>query len=270
MPSQDSQCPPPSSGRSSDSPAETGLTVILVETRQSGNIGAAARAMKNMGLSRLKLVAPRQGITEECLWMAAGAQEIVTAAEVFDSLQEALAGEQLLVGTTSQRGRVAQRPVETPRSLAPSLLAEAARQRVALLFGPERSGLDEETLTRCQRLVSIPTADAHPVLNVAQAVMVMAYELHTARPSRLEDEVTLASYEEREAMFQHLGKTLGRIGFFQSDNEQHMMKSLRRLLGHSLSPRDIRILRGILHQMEWFADSGHKLPAEKLLPNSQE
>ncbi|HSR69745.1 MAG TPA: RNA methyltransferase [Acidobacteriota bacterium] len=247
-----------------------GISVILVETRQSGNIGSAARAMKNMGLTRLKLVAPRQGVTDECLHMAAGAQEIVERALIFETLEEALADEQLLVGTTSHRARVARRPLHTPRDLAPRLLAEARQQRVALLFGPERSGLDQETLARCQFLLTIPTADLHPVLNVAQAVMVTAYELHCAQAADLEEDVTLASYEEREAMFQHLSQTLARIGFFQSDNQAHMMKALRRLLGHSLTPRDIRIVRAICSQMEWFAESGNRLPESQLRPDSTE
>lgn len=234
------------------------ISVVLVETLQAGNIGSTARAMKNMGLRRLKLVRPAQPLNPQCRMMAAGALDVVEAAQTFSSLDEALADEHLVVGTTSHRERKPRQPLKSPRQLAPSIRKQAQSHRVALVFGSERGGLDDQTLSRCRYLASIPASPDHPVLNVAQSVMVLAYEIFTAQPEDSVSRPGLATDRQREQMFQHVEKALTQIGFFAADNQEHLMKSIRNLLIPDLSRRDIRIVRGIMSQIEWYAKEGHR------------
>lgn len=235
------------------------ITVVLVETLQAGNIGSAARAIKNMGLGRLKLVRPAQPINQECRMMAAGALDVVEAAQIFPSLDEALADEQLVVGTTSHRERKPRQPLKSPRRLAPMIRGQAQSHRVALLFGSERGGLDDQTLSRCRYLVSIPASQQHPVLNVAQSVMILAYEIFSAQPEGPAPRQGLATDRQREQMFRHVEKALTRIGFFAADNQDHLMKSIRNLFVPDLTRRDIRIVRGMMSQIEWYAREGHRI-----------
>ncbi|RPJ60792.1 MAG: RNA methyltransferase [Acidobacteria bacterium] len=241
------------------------ISVVLVETVQPGNIGSAARAMSNMGLSRLKLVNPRGVLSSECLKMAGKAAEIVTGAAVFNSVEEALRDENVVIATTSSRERAARQRLYSPREIAPVVRQYATSQRVALVFGSEKRGLRDEHLALCQYLVTIPAYSGHPVLNLAQAVMVLAYEIYNCQEFDLNPEAVLATQQSREEMFQQLERTLLRIGFLSSSNPGHIMNSIRRFLGKAeLTPRDIQIVRGILSQMEWFALEGHKLDAEKV------
>jgi len=241
------------------------ISVVLVETVQPGNIGSAARAMSNMGLSRLRLVRPRGVLSSECLKMAGKAVDIVTGAAVFDSLQEALEDQNIVIATTSSRDRAAKQRLYSPREVAPLVLEYTATQKVALVFGSEKRGLTDDHLALCQYLVTIPAHPGHPVLNLAQAVMVLAYEIYNCQEFDLSPHDVLASQQMRDEMFEHLEKTLLRIGFLSSSNPGHIMNSIRRFLGKAeLMPRDIQIIRGILTQMEWFAEEGRKLEAEKV------
>ncbi|GAB4120063.1 MAG: RNA methyltransferase [Acidobacteriota bacterium] len=241
------------------------LTVILVEPWEPGNIGAAARAMRNMGLSRLSLVNPREPYSEACRMMAVGAYPLVESAAVYSTFQEAAAEQQILVGTTSSRGRRPGVPVRAVREVAPELVALAATQRVGLVFGPERRGLGEEILARCRYLVTVPTTPDFPVLNLAQSVLLVAYELFLVQPAPAAHIPDLAPEEDRERLFAHLEQTLLRIGFLSSSNPGHIMRSLRRLFARSdLSPREVKILHGILSQMDWFAESGRYLDPQRV------
>lgn len=235
------------------------VSIVLVGTLRGGNVGSAARAMKNMGLRRLKLISPQCVLGRECRMMAAGALEIVEGAQIFDTLDEGLRDEQLVWGTTSQRDRRLEGPPVTPRRAAAHIRRAARQNRVAVLFGPERAGLDDATLSRCRNLISVPAHAAHPVLNVAQSVMLVAYEIFAAKappPSAARGE-PLCTDEERQGMFHHLESCLNDIGFFASQNQPHMMKALRRLFGKSdLTRRDVRIVRGILSQVEWAVEQG--------------
>lgn len=241
------------------------ISVVLVETLQGGNIGAVARAMKNMGLHRLKLVDPRERVTEECRMMAGRAIDLVTSAGVYATLDEAVCQDHLIVGTTSLRKRERSQHIYTPRRIAPLIWERINEQKVALVFGPERRGLSDNQLARCQYLVSIPSNPDCPVLNLAQAVIVLTYEIFIGTQVEVEDTIELASDQEREQMFQSMEQVLVEIGFLSSDNPDHIMRSIRRFLGRAdLTPRDIRILRGIMSQMQWYAQQGHKLPGEKV------
>lgn len=238
-------------------------TIVLVEPRSAGNVGAVARAMKNMGLKRLKLV--RSTILDaDCERMAVGAIDLVQNAIHCDTLDAALQEEKVAIGTTSTRGRTAQRQIYSPRSIVPLIWDLARTQRVAILFGPERRGLSLDQLAKCQYLLTIPANPDFPTLNLAQSVLVLSYELFNfqgeidRRPSP-----KLASHGERERMFGHIQEVLLKIGFLDSHNPDHIMRSIRRFLGKAdLSPRDIRILRGIMSQVEWYSSSdrgrGHK------------
>jgi len=241
------------------------ISVVLVETVQPGNIGSTARAMSNMGLARLKLVNPRGVLSSECLKMAGKAVNIITGAAVFSSVEEALEDENLVIATTSSRARLAKQRLYSPREIGPLVLEYAASQRVALVFGSEKRGLTDDHLALCQYLVTIPAHPGHPVLNLAQAVMVLAYEIYSCQERERSPRAELAGQQAREEMFDHLERTLLRIGFLSSSNPGHIMNSIRRFLGKAeLTPRDIQILRGILSQMAWFATEGHKLEAEKI------
>jgi tRNA/rRNA methyltransferase len=241
-------------------PYSENISVVLVGTRKGGNIGAVARAMKNMGLERLKLVGPRELITEECQMMAGKAIHLVNSADVYSSLDDAVTRDQLIVGTTSLRKREKSQRIYTPREIAPLIRENAVTQRVALVFGPERRGLSDNQLARCQYLVSIPSNPEHSVLNLAQAVLVLTYEIFINTQVEGEGALDLASDQEREQMFRSMEEVLVKIGFLSSQNPEHIMRSIRRFLGRAdLTPRDVKILRGIMSQVQWYEEEGHKL-----------
>lgn len=241
------------------------ISIILVEPLQGGNVGSVARVMKNMGLRRLKMVRPRATQNPECERMAGKALEIVQEARCLDSFEDAVAEEQVLVGTTSSRQRTSRRPhILTPREAAPRIRRLAQKQRVALIFGSERGGLDNSLLARCHTLVSIPASPDYPVLNLSHAVMVMAYELYScARAETSPPE--LADQNTMEQMYSQIQDVLVRIGFLSADHPEPILDSIRRFLGRAqLTDRDVRILRGIFSQVAWFYERGHQLPAEKI------
>ncbi len=229
------------------------ISVVLVEPREGGNIGSTARAMMNMGLQRLKLVSPMESINEQCRRMAGKAIELVCSASIYSSLDEALSEENVVIGTTSAREREAKQRIHTPREIAALICKYGESQRVALVFGSERSGLTDPQLARCQYLVSIPSNLDHPVLNLSQAVLVLAYEILTAGPISSDGNLQVASDVEREQMFSDMQQVLLDIGFLNPHNPSHIMRSIRRFLGRAdLTPRDVQILRGIMTQMKWY------------------
>ncbi len=229
------------------------ITIILVSTRKGGNIGSVARAMRNMGLSRLKLVTPDEVMTEECRRMAGNALPIVERAPIFADWESAVADEQLLVGTTSSRARREKRRHHAPRELAPLIRSYAAENRVALVFGSERQGLSEALLARCEYLVSIPVNPTYPTLNLAQAVLILAYEVFLSADLPPAAVPALVPQGQREALFEHMERVLIDIGFFGKRNPVHIMNALRRIYAKAdLTERDVRILRGILSQMDWY------------------
>jgi len=241
------------------------IHVILVEPYEPGNIGAVARAMANMGVSRLRLVNPRNPHSPECQRMALKAYPLVENAEIFPSFDQAASDLKILFGTTSVRGRKVRAPIVEVREGLPALLSYTAGQPVGIAFGPERRGLSDDQLARCQHLMYIPSSEAFPTLNLAQSVMVVLYEIFRAQASPLLEIPDLASQEERERMFLHAEETLINIGFLSRSNPGHIMNSIRRFLGKAdLSSRDIRIIRGILSQMDWYVRSGRELDPGKV------
>lgn len=224
------------------------VRVVLSHTTHPGNIGAAARAMKTMGLRHLYLINPKFFPDPQADAMAAGADDVLRDAVVCRSIDEALHGVVLTVAMTA-RLRDISIEVKSPREAVPLLLQQAALQPVALLFGTEMSGLTNEEMGKAQVLVNIPANPDFSSLNLAAAVQVMSYELGVAaqcyQPSM--PEIHPAAHEQVEGFFAHLEKTLFEIGFFTTQNPARLMQRLRRLYARArLEQEEINILRGIL------------------------
>lgn len=224
------------------------VRIVLSHTTHPGNIGAAARAMKTMGLSRLYLINPRHFPDPQAEAMAAGADDILHNAVVCASIDEALQGVAFTVAMTA-RLRDISIEVQTPREAMPQVLQQAATQPVALLFGTEMSGLTNEEMGKAQLGVNIPANPEFSSLNIAAAVQVMAYELGCAAQSFKPgvQEIVPATHERVEGLYAHLEKTLFEIGFFTTQNPARLMQRLRRLYARTrLEDEEVNILRGIL------------------------
>ncbi|BCK88210.1 tRNA (cytidine/uridine-2'-O-)-methyltransferase TrmJ [Sideroxyarcus emersonii] len=226
----------------------SGIRVVLSHTTHPGNIGAAARAMKTMGLRHLYLINPRHFPDAQATAMAAGADDILQDAVVCGSIDEALQGVVFTVAMTA-RLRDISIAVRTPREAMPQLLQEAQAGPVALLFGTEMSGLTNEEMGKAQLGVNIPANPEFSSLNVAAAVQVMAYELVAAAESFVPrvPQIEPATHERLEGLYAHLEKTLFEIGFFTTQNPARLMQRLRRLYSRTrLEDEEINILRGML------------------------
>lgn len=226
----------------------TNVRVVLSHTSHPGNIGAAARAMKTMGLHHLCLINPRHFPDPQASAMAAGADDILQNARVCGSIDEALQGVALTVGMTARQRDISNQ-VMMPREAMPRVLQQALTQPVALLFGTEMSGLTNEEVSRAQLLVNIPAHPDFSSLNLAAAVQVMAYEMMVASQSAspVTQPTQAAAHEQVEGFLAHLEKTLMEIGFFTTQNPARMMQRLRRLYARArLEADEINILRGIL------------------------
>jgi tRNA/rRNA methyltransferase len=237
------------------------ISIVLVDTKTPGNIGAAARGMMNMGLSRLILVDPPKDKDQDARKLAAGAHEIIEKAAVFPALAEALAGHGLVIGTSRHAGKQ-RKNIRTPREMVETILPLLATNKVAIVFGNEVNGLENSDLALCQEIVAIPSSDAFPSLNLSHAVMIIAYELFLASgvySGRVAGQ--LAKLDETEGFFLQLQETLQKIGFLERDHPERMMFSLRQLFGRArMNSRDVSILRGILSTIE--RDSRSKFEKE--------
>jgi tRNA/rRNA methyltransferase len=230
------------------------IAIILSGTKYPGNIGSAARAMYNMGLNQLILAAPQCKINEESYRLAANGKSVLESAVICRSLKTALRGIHLLIGTTGKSGGYRAK-AHAPRSLGPKILDHASRQKVGIVFGPEDTGLVDSDLKLCQLLMRIPTQRKAHSINLAQAVMIVCYELFLGEPIHFTTGAPkLASLEQIEAMYSQLERALLEIGFLQPQNARHMMFALRRMLGRAdLERSDVGILRGIARQIDWYA-----------------
>ncbi len=225
------------------------IRIVLVNTSHPGNIGAVARAMKNMCLEQLVLVEPAVFPHADATARASGADDILAAARVCGSLDEAIADCRLVVGA-SARLRSVQWPQLDPRAAATRVLSESPQGPVAILFGRESSGLTNDELARCRYLVHIPANPDYSSLNIAMAVQVIGYELLMGTRDAEPPPATprqLASAAELQGFFDHLQQALGDIGFADSQHAQKLMRRLRRLFLRAEPDReDVQILRGIL------------------------
>lgn len=234
----------------------TNLRIVLVRPQHSGNIGAVARAMRNFGILDLVLVNPAQLCREAAATMAVHARDLLDTMQVHTSLRAAIADCQVVVGTTCRPGLYRDGALP-PRTLAPQLVTAAAANRVALVFGPEDSGLFNDDLQLCHRLMTIPTDPAYTSLNVSQAVLLCCYEVFLAAHNQSTMlPRPLAVAERQELMYEKLKGALLKIGFLHRDNPEHIMFALRRMLGRAgLEERDVQILLGLARQIDWYASN---------------
>jgi tRNA (cytidine32/uridine32-2'-O)-methyltransferase len=230
----------------------TNIRIVLVETSHPGNIGGVARAMKNMALSNLVLVAPKIFPSADATSRASGADDILAKAVVCATLPEAIQDCALVFGA-SARPRTISWPEIQPRACMQLLQTLSPRTPVAFVFGRENSGLKNHELDLCQYLLRIPCNAAFSSLNLAAAVQVVGYELFLAfgeqAPLSIGDAGTdpLATAEQMEAFYAHLLETIGDIGFLHPDKSKSIMRRLRRIFNRThLDAKELDILRGIL------------------------
>lgn len=229
------------------------VRIVLVEPSHPGNIGAAARAMKNMGLSQLTLVNPKIFPHADATSRASGADDVLAQAVVCESLDEALVDRHLVVGASARLRRLSI-PQWNPRQCAENMRKENADNTWAIVFGREHSGLTNEELGRCHQLVHIPSNPDYSSLNLAAAVQVLCYELRMACEQEGSEVVqsgtrqdSPASAADMERFYEHLHATLVDIGFLDPENPRIMMQRLRRLFNRSRPDEvEMNILRGIL------------------------
>ena len=230
------------------------IRIVLVNTSHPGNIGAAARAMKNMGLSRLYLVSPKQHPTFDAYSRAAGADDVLADAVVTETLAEALGGCVWVAGT-SARERAVQWLQCDPRACAETCLEQTAQGDTAIVFGRERSGLTNEELELCNALVHIPTNPEYSSLNVAAAVQVLCYEVRMAwlsksapdaAKSRIPKEDMPATTDQLDGMYGHMNQMMEDVDFFGKTNPEVIMRRLKSLFNRAhTTKREVAILRGI-------------------------
>lgn len=228
------------------------IRIVLVNTTHPGNIGAAARAMKNMGLSDLALVEPKIFPSTEAVARASGANDILDSARVCATLDEAIADCELVIGA-SARLRTITWPQLDPKECA-ALVTEHP-VRTAILFGREHSGLNNEELERCHYLLHIPCNPEFSSLNVAAALQVVAYEIHAAALENRAEAPPMSPYatgEQMESFFRHLETTLWEVRFLhEKKSSPSLMRRLKRIFNRArLEQKEIHILRGILNAVQ--------------------
>ncbi len=227
------------------------VSIVLVDTKTPANIGAVARCMMNMGLSRLVLVDPPKDRNGDARRLAAGAEAILDKAAVFDSLRQAVADQNMVIGTSRHQNR-RRRNVRTPRETAEEVIPLLDRNRVCFVFGNEVNGLEQDHLALCHEQVYIPSSPDFPSLNLSHAVLIIIYELFLASGnSRLVQVRELAREDQLEAFYVQLQRTLENIGFLDRAHPDLMMSSLRQVFGRSrIDPRELSIFRGIMTEVE--------------------
>jgi tRNA/rRNA methyltransferase len=230
------------------------LTIVLHKPRLAENIGAAARAARNMGLSRLVVVQPEDVDQERMLKMATGSSAaLIHNLVIYQDLASALESYHYIVGTTARLGGSYRQSPVPPRELARQLVPLSQHNQIALLFGPENWGLTNEELAFCHSLVTIPTSDFRS-LNLAQAVLVVTYEIFLARQD-LKDRFVprLANSFELEAMYAELQDTLLKINYIGHQNPEHWMMRIRRFFSrHGLRAAEVQVIRGLCRQIDWY------------------
>lgn len=231
------------------------ISIVLHMPKFPENIGSSARAMKNMGINDLLVVAPDDFDLAKIGKMATHAcMDIVNNIRQFNTLNEALAGFSYVVGTTARVGKNRQ-VIHDPAELATSLIPVSENNRIAIVFGREDRGLESEEVRLCHALVNIPT-HAFSSLNLSQAVMIICYELFRAKGEIPQDFLpTLATRFELEQMYSHLQDILIKINFMQKDNPDYWLNNFRSFFSRlPLRAKEVRIIRGICRQIEWYGN----------------
>lgn len=231
------------------------IRIVLVGTLYSGNVGSVCRAMANMGLGRLTLVAPRilDG-WEEGRRLAVHATDLLDARREVATLGEAVADCAAVVGTTA-RGGLYRATVQPPRVLAPEILRLAAQAPVAIVFGREDQGLHNDEIAQCTHLIRIPVDPRYQSLNLSQAVLIVAYELYSATGtyvSPVEEAVSLATQATKHALMAKWRQAMLDIGFMDEQKADHMMQGFQRIFSRGVrTDPDASIMLGAAHQMSW-------------------
>jgi TrmH family RNA methyltransferase len=226
------------------------IRIVLCQTSHPGNIGSTARAMKTMGLSRLYLVRPKHFPNGEAKSLAVNAADLLDSAVVTQTLEEAIADCQFVIGVSGKQRSLSQQVV-TVREAAAEVKTMAAHHEVALVFGTEMSGLSNEEADRCHILATIPANPEYTSLNLAQAVQIMCYELRMAITSGelhyQEKPAELATQEDLELFYEHMREVLEHIGYINPRAPKKLFERLRRLYGRTrLEKEEVNLLRGIL------------------------
>jgi tRNA/rRNA methyltransferase len=232
--------------------------VVLVRPQVAGNVGATARVMRNLGLSELVLVAPvADPLDPQARQMAAHGEELLHQARVVSDLGDAVAPCVLVAGTSARTGGLMRRQsVGPPDAVLPRLVEAMASGPTALVFGPEPSGLSNDEVTRCHYLIRIPTDEAYPAFNLAQAVAICLYELRQAwlkRSAPPAESPPVAPFVDQERMFAKLRTALEEVHFLYGDKADSLMHALRHLIGRAKpSPMEVDVLLGLARQLHWF------------------
>jgi len=232
------------------------IFVVLSEPKGPANVGSVARAMNNMGLKDLVLVNPCDYKGNEARKMASGCNDTLLNARVFETVREAVAGAGFVVGMTCRTGKYRQNIVDSGE-LAKKLAGISAKNRIALLFGTERTGLANDEIALCDLLVSIPTSSLNRSLNLSQAVLLVCHEIFKTSQENLEsagsDPSELATSEEVERMYDHMEDVFGKIGYLNPQNPGHIMMVIRGIFARAgLDSRDVKILRGMVGKMDCY------------------
>lgn len=237
---------------------QANIKIVLVNTAHPGNIGGAARAMKNMGLAQLCLVEPREYPAPRAVWRAAGAREVLQHATVVNSVDEAIADCSLVIGTSARERRIPW-PLINPRQCGERVWAEATSHKVALLFGREDRGLTNDELQKCHYHVHIPSNPQYSSLNLATAVQVLAYEIRMASladkdgelPDLSEWDQPLVTAEDLENFHTHLAETMAELDFYDPQNPKQLLTRMRRLFNRvRMDQMEVSILRGLLSTVQ--------------------
>lgn len=235
--------------------------VVLVRMHIAANLGATARVMRNMGLSDLVLVAPLADPADrEARRLSTHGEGILEQARIVGDLGEALADCTVVAGTSARTGHLERGHGNTPRVIMPRLVDALATGRVALVFGPEPSGLANEEVSRCHWLVHIPAEIDYPAMNLAQAVAICLYELRMAVLDSLPppSHEPVASFAMQERMFEDLKDALTQIHYLFGPKADSLMHGIRHLLGRAQpTEMEVKLLLGLARQIRWFAEQGH-------------
>jgi len=246
----------------------SGVRVVLVRPKIAANVGAAARVMRNFGLSDLALVAPEADKDDpRGRLLATHAEDVLEGARVVPDLDAAVADCALVVGTSARTGGLFRRQsAGPPEAILPQVLAALAGGPVAVVFGPESSGLSNEQVARCHYLIHIPTDDAHPALNLAQAVGICLYELCSAWRLRAGPPLSgpvPADFAAQEHMFTRLRTALEEIHFLYGDKADALMHALRHLIGRARpTEMEVKLLLGLARQIRWYVRHGDSFTEE--------
>jgi tRNA (cytidine32/uridine32-2'-O)-methyltransferase len=225
------------------------VKIVLVGTTHPGNIGAAARAMKNMGIKNLSLVQPKEFPSDVAIYRSKAAKDILENAQVFNNLEEAIFDCELVIGT-SARGRKVPWPILNPKQAAEEVSRSSSHHNIAIIFGREDRGLTNEELGLCNLHVNIPTDPDYSSLNLAQAVQILVYEIRQAILGEQEDknywDVELANNDQTELLINHMDELMQQVEFYDIDNPRKLLLRVRRFFKRSrIDVMETNIFRGL-------------------------